>query len=203
MAVLAGPEPRLLLAVLVLTVRMAQPAHLVTSLTSGQGDLDRVALGGLLNTLAARVHCTSGPCGKVSAPPDRSPGPAHPTQRADSKRPGKTPGGGQRPGSPACSPKPHGGGCAGDTQLGTPGPPPLSAPRPSHRSGSRKKPPGKEPLLGPLCTRSCDGGGGRGMRAGGGGGLAGGEVCVAPQGRCPPSLTTVPIRGRPAGPERA
>ncbi|XP_039702054.1 zinc transporter ZIP4 [Pteropus medius] len=66
MAILAWLEPRPLLAVLVLvlTMRMAQPAHLLTLLSSGQGALDRVALGGLLNTLAARVHCTSGPCGK-------------------------------------------------------------------------------------------------------------------------------------------
>lgn len=134
MAILAWLEPRPLLAVLVLvlTMRMAQPAHLLTLLSSGQGALDRVALGGLLNTLAARVHCTSGPCGKVSAPPDRSPGPAHPTLRAGSERPGQTPGGGQRPSSPACSPKPHDGGCTGDAQLQIPGPPPLSASRPSH-----------------------------------------------------------------------
>ncbi|KAI4581745.1 hypothetical protein MJG53_009270 [Ovis ammon polii x Ovis aries] len=40
------------------------PARLLTLLSSGQGALDRVALGGLLNTLAARVHCADGPCGK-------------------------------------------------------------------------------------------------------------------------------------------
>lgn len=81
MAVLTWCKPGLLLAVLVVTMTVAQPAHLLTSLSSGQGTLDRVALGSLLNTLAARVHCTSGPCGKVSAPPDRSPspGPALPT----------------------------------------------------------------------------------------------------------------------------
>lgn len=81
MAVLAWRELGLLLVVLVVTVTVAQPVHLLTSLSLGQGALDRVALGSLLNTLAARVHCTPGPCGKVSAPPDRSPspGPALPT----------------------------------------------------------------------------------------------------------------------------
>ncbi|XP_036904871.1 zinc transporter ZIP4-like [Sturnira hondurensis] len=64
MAVLAWQEPGLLLALLAVTVTAAQPAHLLTLLSSGRGALDRVALGGLLNTLAARVHCTSGPCGK-------------------------------------------------------------------------------------------------------------------------------------------
>ncbi|KAM5313311.1 zinc transporter ZIP4 [Glossophaga mutica] len=64
MAVLAWHEPGLLLAVLAVAVTAAQPAHLLTALSSGQGALDRVALGGLLNTLAARVHCSSGPCGK-------------------------------------------------------------------------------------------------------------------------------------------
>lgn len=64
MAVLDGRKLRLLLAALVVTVTVAQPAHLLTSLSSGQGTLDRVALGSLLNTLAARVHCTPGPCGK-------------------------------------------------------------------------------------------------------------------------------------------
>ncbi|XP_015426859.1 PREDICTED: zinc transporter ZIP4 [Myotis davidii] len=61
-----GPplRPGLLLTVLVATVAAAQPAHLLTSRSSAQGALDRVALGGLLNTLAARVHCSSGPCGK-------------------------------------------------------------------------------------------------------------------------------------------
>ncbi|XP_037022338.2 zinc transporter ZIP4 [Artibeus jamaicensis] len=64
MAVLAWHEPGLLLAVLMVTVTSAQPTHLLTLLSSGQGALDYAALGGLLNTLAARVHCTSGPCGK-------------------------------------------------------------------------------------------------------------------------------------------
>ncbi|XP_074172656.1 zinc transporter ZIP4 isoform X1 [Rhinolophus sinicus] len=64
MAVLAWRELGLLLVVLVVTVTVAQPVHLLTSLSLGQGTLDRVALGSLLNTLAARVHCTPGPCGK-------------------------------------------------------------------------------------------------------------------------------------------
>lgn len=113
MAVLAWNEPGLLLAVLVVTMTAAQPAHLLPSLSSGQGALDRVALGSLLNTLAARVHRSAEPCGKVSAPPDGSPvgrSPACSTPRAGSKRPGQTPGG--RRGQvvqchgPACSPKP-------------------------------------------------------------------------------------------------
>lgn len=81
MAVRTPQRPGLLLTVLVVTVAAAPPAHLLTSRSSAQGALDRVALGGLLNRLAARVHCSSGPCGKVSAPPppDRSPsGPALP-----------------------------------------------------------------------------------------------------------------------------
>ncbi|XP_045037692.2 zinc transporter ZIP4 isoform X2 [Desmodus rotundus] len=64
MAVLAWNEPGLLLAVLVVTMMAAQPAHLLPSLSSGQGALDRVALGSLLNTLAARVHRSAEPCGK-------------------------------------------------------------------------------------------------------------------------------------------
>ncbi|XP_007954297.1 zinc transporter ZIP4 [Orycteropus afer afer] len=54
----------LLLAVLLVAATAAAPARLLAGLTSGHGTLDREALGGLLNTLAARVHCTSGPCGK-------------------------------------------------------------------------------------------------------------------------------------------
>ncbi|XP_046498053.1 zinc transporter ZIP4 isoform X2 [Equus quagga] len=64
MAGLLQLKPGLLLAVLVVTGTAAQPALLLTLLSSGQGVLDRVALGSLLNTLAARVHCTDGPCGK-------------------------------------------------------------------------------------------------------------------------------------------
>ncbi|XP_057388127.1 zinc transporter ZIP4 isoform X2 [Balaenoptera acutorostrata] len=63
----AGPKPGLLLALLAalaLTGTATPPARLLTLLSSGQGVLDRTALGSLLNTLAARVHCADGPCGK-------------------------------------------------------------------------------------------------------------------------------------------
>jgi zinc transporter 4 len=75
MAFLRWLTPGFLLAVLVVTATVAQPDRLLSLLTSGQGALDREALGGLLNTLADRVHCTYGPCGKVTAPPDGSPSP--------------------------------------------------------------------------------------------------------------------------------
>ncbi|XP_036608011.1 zinc transporter ZIP4 [Trichosurus vulpecula] len=39
-------------------------ASLLTVLTSNQSSLDQDALGSLLNTLAARVHCLDEPCGK-------------------------------------------------------------------------------------------------------------------------------------------
>ncbi|XP_008569968.1 PREDICTED: zinc transporter ZIP4 [Galeopterus variegatus] len=67
MAVLAWLQPGLLLALLVVTAKVAQaaqPARLLSLLTSGQGALDREVLGSLLNMLAARVHCADGPCGK-------------------------------------------------------------------------------------------------------------------------------------------
>uniref|UniRef100_G3TVN0 Zinc transporter ZIP4 n=1 Tax=Loxodonta africana TaxID=9785 RepID=G3TVN0_LOXAF len=64
MAYLARLGPGLLLATLLVVAAAAEPVRLLTVLTSGRGALDRLALGGLLNTLAARVHCTSGPCGK-------------------------------------------------------------------------------------------------------------------------------------------
>ncbi|KAF5920937.1 hypothetical protein HPG69_016741 [Diceros bicornis minor] len=64
MAGLVQLKSGLLLAMLVVTTMAAQPALLLTLLSSGQGALDQVALGGLLNTLAARVHCADGPCGK-------------------------------------------------------------------------------------------------------------------------------------------
>lgn len=64
MGFLARLPPEPLLAMLVLTAAVAQPIRLLPLLTSGQGSLDREALGGLLNTLAARVHCTNGPCEK-------------------------------------------------------------------------------------------------------------------------------------------
>uniref|UniRef100_A0A8C5LAU8 Zinc transporter ZIP4 n=1 Tax=Jaculus jaculus TaxID=51337 RepID=A0A8C5LAU8_JACJA len=54
----------LLLVMLVLTAQVAQPIRLLTLLISSQGSLDREELGGLLNMLAARVHCTNGPCEK-------------------------------------------------------------------------------------------------------------------------------------------
>ncbi|XP_044784330.2 zinc transporter ZIP4 isoform X5 [Bubalus bubalis] len=63
---LPGLGPLLaVLAALAASGTTTHPAHLLTLLSSGQGALDRVALGGLLNTLAARVHCADGPCGKV------------------------------------------------------------------------------------------------------------------------------------------
>uniref|UniRef100_A0A8C5W8G9 Zinc transporter ZIP4 n=1 Tax=Microcebus murinus TaxID=30608 RepID=A0A8C5W8G9_MICMU len=64
MAILEQFKPGLLLTVLVMTATAAQPGHLWSLLTSSQGTLDLEALGGLLNTLAARVHCADGPCGK-------------------------------------------------------------------------------------------------------------------------------------------
>lgn len=63
------------LALLVGTAAVVQPNNLLSLLTSGQGALDRPALDGLLNTLVARVHCTYGPCEKVTPPPDGSPSP--------------------------------------------------------------------------------------------------------------------------------
>ncbi|KAG8515411.1 Zinc transporter ZIP4 [Galemys pyrenaicus] len=71
---MAGPArlpERLLLAALALTVATAsQPARLLPLLSSGRGALGREALGGLLNTLAARVHCSGGPCGKCPTAED-------------------------------------------------------------------------------------------------------------------------------------
>ncbi|XP_011793593.1 PREDICTED: zinc transporter ZIP4 [Colobus angolensis palliatus] len=70
MASLVSLELGLLLAVLVVTVTVTvtatapPPAGLLSLLTSGQGAVDQEALGGLLNTLADRVHCANGPCGK-------------------------------------------------------------------------------------------------------------------------------------------
>lgn len=54
----------LLLALLVITAAVVQPNSLLNLLTSGRDALDRQALDRLLNTLAARVHCTDGPCEK-------------------------------------------------------------------------------------------------------------------------------------------
>ncbi|XP_027807945.2 zinc transporter ZIP4 [Marmota flaviventris] len=64
MVFLAQLTPGLLLAVTVVTAVVAQPASLLSLLTSGQGTLDGEELSSLLNTLVDRVHCTSGPCGK-------------------------------------------------------------------------------------------------------------------------------------------
>lgn len=63
----------LLLAMLLVTASAVQHDNLLRLLISGQGALDREQLDRLLNTLAVRVHCTDGPCGKVTAPPDGSP----------------------------------------------------------------------------------------------------------------------------------
>ncbi|XP_025778697.1 zinc transporter ZIP4 [Puma concolor] len=64
MTVLVRLQLGLLLSVLMVTMVAAQPTRLLTLLSSGQGVLDRVVLGSLLNTLADRVHCADGPCGK-------------------------------------------------------------------------------------------------------------------------------------------
>ncbi|XP_034524695.1 zinc transporter ZIP4 [Ailuropoda melanoleuca] len=64
MPVLVRLKLGLLLALLPVAVMAAQPPRLLTLLSSGEGALDRVALGSLLNTLADRVHCANGPCGK-------------------------------------------------------------------------------------------------------------------------------------------
>ncbi|XP_073749504.1 zinc transporter ZIP4 isoform X1 [Callorhinus ursinus] len=60
----------LLPALLLVTAMATQPPRLLTLLSSGQGALDRVALGSLLNTLADRVHCANGPCGKCPSVDD-------------------------------------------------------------------------------------------------------------------------------------
>ncbi|XP_054980473.1 zinc transporter ZIP4 [Sorex araneus] len=52
-----------LLLVILLGPTWAWPGPMLRALSS-QSALDRAALDSLLNTLAARVHCTSGPCGK-------------------------------------------------------------------------------------------------------------------------------------------
>uniref|UniRef100_A0A8C5Z3S4 Zinc transporter ZIP4 n=1 Tax=Marmota marmota marmota TaxID=9994 RepID=A0A8C5Z3S4_MARMA len=61
---LAQLTPGLLLAMTVVTAVVAQPASLLSLLTSDQGTLDGEELSSLLNRLVDRVHCTSGPCGK-------------------------------------------------------------------------------------------------------------------------------------------
>lgn len=55
--------PRGLLLAVLLGATWAWPGPMLRALSS-QAALDPVALGGLLNTLAARVQCSSGPCGK-------------------------------------------------------------------------------------------------------------------------------------------
>ncbi|XP_077022602.1 zinc transporter ZIP4 isoform X1 [Tamandua tetradactyla] len=66
MGVPAHLWPVLLLGVLgAAAAPVAGPAGLLALLTSDHGALNRTALGDLLNTLAARVHCTDGPCGKA------------------------------------------------------------------------------------------------------------------------------------------
>ena len=90
MALLGRPGLGPLLAVLAALVASetaTPPARLLTLLSSGQGALDRVALGGLLNTLADRVHCADGPCGKVTPPTDGSSGPAPAQARRSTPRP--------------------------------------------------------------------------------------------------------------------
>lgn len=142
MAVRTPQTPGLLLTVLAATLAAATPAHLPPSRSSAPAALDRVALGGLLNRLAARAHCSEGPCGKVGAPPppDRSPPAARPgpllpgtnsRRRAEAKS-GAT----ALPGSkPSLLP---GAGREGSPSSGDPGPPLPSAPG----SDSREKPPG-------------------------------------------------------------
>lgn len=83
MEVLARLMQGLLLVVFVV-IPTAHPGLLLSMLSSSldQGTLDREVLGSLLNTLAARVHCLDGPCGKVTAPPEDPPAlPLHPTGR--------------------------------------------------------------------------------------------------------------------------
>nr|XP_035961709.1 zinc transporter ZIP4 isoform X1 [Halichoerus grypus] len=70
MPVLVRLKLGLLPALLLVTAMAAQPPRLLTLLSSGQGALDRVALGSLLNTLADRVHCANGPCGKCPSVDD-------------------------------------------------------------------------------------------------------------------------------------
>lgn len=70
----------LLLGSMLGTGTAAQPPHLLPLLSSGRGALGRAALGSLLNTLADRVHCAEGPCGKVTAPPDGFPARPSPPQ---------------------------------------------------------------------------------------------------------------------------
>lgn len=54
----------LLLGSMLGTETAARPPRLLPLLSSGRGALGRATLGSLLNTLADRVHCAEGPCGK-------------------------------------------------------------------------------------------------------------------------------------------
>ncbi|XP_046305082.1 zinc transporter ZIP4 isoform X2 [Marmota monax] len=65
MVLLAQLTAGLLWAMTVVTAVVAQPASLLSLLTSGRGTLDGEELSSLLNTLVGRVHCASGPCGKA------------------------------------------------------------------------------------------------------------------------------------------
>ncbi|XP_032704183.1 zinc transporter ZIP4 [Lontra canadensis] len=64
MPVLVWLQLGLLLGSLLGTATAARPPRLLPLLSSGRGALGRAALGSLLNTLADRVHCAEGPCGK-------------------------------------------------------------------------------------------------------------------------------------------
>ncbi|XP_026988138.1 formin-like protein 18 [Sagmatias obliquidens] len=166
LAGLAGPKPGLLLAllaVLALAGAAAPPARLLALLSSGRGALHRKALDSLLNTLAVRVRCADGPCGKVTAPPDGSPAPARaPPRGPAAKGSGKLqeagrvqwPGARALPAGPSPpSPTPHSdppalpvGGTVAcrDPRLRDPRaapPPPHQPPGQQSGSGSRKKPP--------------------------------------------------------------
>lgn len=170
LAGLAGPKPGLLLAllaVLALTGTATPPARLLTLLSSGRGVLDRKALGSLLNTLAVRVHCADGPCGKVTNGPTRrvprpQPQPAAPPRGPAAKGSGKLQEAGRvqwpaaraLPAGPSPpSPTPHSdplalpvGGTVAcrDPRLRDPRaapPPPHQPPGQQSGSGSRKKPP--------------------------------------------------------------
>ncbi|XP_006879473.1 PREDICTED: zinc transporter ZIP4 [Elephantulus edwardii] len=64
MAPLAQLDLGLLLATVLVAGIVATPTGLLPVLMSRGGTLDQAVLSSLLNTLADRVHCSSGPCGK-------------------------------------------------------------------------------------------------------------------------------------------
>ncbi|XP_006162497.2 zinc transporter ZIP4 [Tupaia chinensis] len=153
-------------------VTAAQPTHLLSLLRAGRGALDREALGSLLNTLAARVHCAGVPCGKVMAPPDGPPPqplPAPSTLRLAAKGPGQTPGGGPR------------------LVIGHPGP--ARRPEPTLPAGARKACPAQDHAWPGAPNQRApgrkQGHGGLGCRERGG--------CEGPEGTCPicPQCLTV------------